>query len=354
MFVASRGHLITMTAPSTLDWTLRRLAHIALVVAGGMTMSQSLGAQRPEPQDTTGRVIVSRNEVRVYFPPQLARARASSVTPRAGGELTTFLWLAQLDGPTTIGLRFRGGFAAESPPSLLSIVRAGRAALCRYNTENSECSSADVAATLENDRIVVSYRDTVEIRQSFGLHPASIRLLVDIPPEMGDLGVFDAAVHYVDPPILLDSAERAIIASERRRREASVNSYSRRIDGGSQGRTLSLVVGDSVDLWVQEYHCGIHLCGTHENMDRGLRDWGRWSLSDTAVAALHRSDHLVEAAGYPPQDRDRARKLVARRPGRTILRVSGVHTAADTMPSRTPLDTIVEREVIVTSPVSRP
>jgi hypothetical protein len=179
-------------------------------------------------------------------------------------------------------------------------------------------------------------------------------LLVNTPPKLGEYGIFAAPVRYIDPPILLDSAERVEVAKEHRRREASINRYGRGIDTWSHGRTLSMVVGDSVDLWVQYHHCLSDVCSTHDFMDREPRDWGRWSLSDSAVATLHRSNRMGEADGFPPNDRDRARKLVALRAGRTVLRVTGVHTAADTMPSLTPLDSILEREIIVTPAVRRP
>src|SRR5512132_1937523 len=99
-----------------------------------------MSAQRPEPLDTAGRVIVSRNEVRVYFPPQPKTPLSSTVTPRAGGEPSSFLWSANLDGATTLGLRFRGNFAPEYAASLVSIVRAGRANFCRQNMVNSRCT----------------------------------------------------------------------------------------------------------------------------------------------------------------------------------------------------------------------
>ena len=113
-------------------------------------------------------------------------------------------------------------------------------------------------------------------------------------------------------------------------------------------------VGDSVNVWVQYYHCLSDLCSEYDFGDREPRDWGRWSLSDSSIATLHRLSAWGEASGYPPNDDDRARKLVALRPGRTMLRISGVRTAADTMPSRTPLDSILEREIIVTPATRRP
>ena len=339
--------MITMVESSRLAWTFRRLPYAALVLLAGVVMSRPLSAQLLEGLETAGRVTVSRNEVRVYFPPP-ATARRSPVTRSVEEAQWLMRWVAYFDTPTRLGFRFSDSSASQSSAPLVSIVRAGRAELCRENMWTQACSSAIVSATLENGSVVLSYRDTAEIKQAFGLHPASVMLLVNIPPDVGESGMFAAPVRYLDPPILLDSAERVAVAKERRRREASINSYSRRIVGGSQDRTLSMAVGDSVDLWVQYSHCLSDVCSTYDFGDREPREWGRWSLSDSSVATLHRSNVLNEGSGFPPNDRDRARKLIARRPGRTIVRVSGVHTAADTMPSFTPLDSILEREIIVT------
>jgi hypothetical protein len=343
-----------MTDPSMLPRRFRSVALLALALLGGAAMSRPLSAQLLEGLDSAGRVIVSRSEVRVYFPPAAGSLRNSSVKPSAGKQQRLMRWGAFFDTPTRLSFTFIDSSAPQSGPPILSIVRAGRANLCRENMVNQDCSSANVAATLENGSIVLSYRDTAEIRQSFGLHPASVMLLVNIPPELGESGMFAAPVRYIDPPIRLDSAERTEVAREHRRREASINSYSRGIDGDSRGRPLSIAVGDSVNLWVQYFHCLSDVCSTYDFGDRESRDWGRWSLSDSSVATLHRSNILDEGSGFPPNDRDRASKLVALRPGRTTIRVTGVHTAADTMPSRTPLDSILEREIIATPARRRP
>jgi hypothetical protein len=344
----------TMVGSSPLAWTFPRLAHVALALLGALPASRPLSAQLLDGLDSAGRVIVSRNEVRVYFPPLPMSVRSSSVTPGIGMQQWRMMWVAYFDTPTRLSFRYIDSSATQLVPSLPSIVRAGRVNLCRENMLNQECSSANASAALENGSVVVSYRDSAEIRQAFGLHPAAVMLLVNLPAQMGDGGIFAAPVQYIDPPIMLDSAERVEVAKEHRRREASINRFGRGIDGGSLGRTLSIAVGDSVNLWVQYYHCLSDLCSTYDFDDRESRDWGRWSLSDSSVATLHRLNGWGEASGYPASDDDRARKLVARRPGRTMLRVSGVHTAADTMPSRTPLDSILEREIVVTQRAGRP
>ena len=344
--------MTTMVESSPPAWTPRRLAHVALVLLGMVPVTRPLSAQLLEGLDTAGRVIVSRNEVRVYFPPLPLTVRSSSVTPGVRREPRQMMWTAQFDGATTVRLWFSDSSTLQ--PSLPSIVRTGRVIFCRENMVNSECSSASLAATLENGSIVLTYRDTAEIRQSFGLHPSAVMLLLNFPWEMGYGGIFAAPARYIDPPIVLDSAQRVAVGKERRRREGRINSFSRVIDGGPQSRTLSMAVGDSVDVLIQYYHCLVDLCGTYDFEDRAPRGWGRWTLTDSSIATLHRMRPWGEAAGYPPNDDDRARKLVARRPGRTMLRISGVHTAADTMPSYTPLDSILEREIIVTPAARRP
>ena len=345
--------MTTMVESSPLRWMLRRLAQLSIGLLGVVSVSRPLPAQLLPGLDTAGRVTASRNEVRVYFPPALT-LRNSAVTPSAGKALRLMMWVAYFDTPTRLSFRYIDSAATGFVPPLASILHVGRVSLCRENIVNSACSSANVSATLENGGIVLSYRDTAEIRQSFGLHPAAVMLLVHVPSEMAENGIFAAPVRYIDPPILLDSAERVAAARERRRREATINSYSRGIDGGPHGRTLSMAVGDSINVAIQYAHCLSDVCSPYDFMDRESRDWGRWSLSDSSVATLHRLNGWGEAAGYPPNDDDRARKLVARRPGRTLLRVSGVRTAADTMPSRTPLDSILEREIIVTPAARSP
>jgi hypothetical protein len=111
-------------------------------------------------------------------------------------------------------------------------------------------------------------------------------------------------------------------------------------------------VGDSTELGIEDYHCHIDLCSSYDNPFAKPHDWGRWSLSDSSVARLR---SLTAAEAFRPGDyaHDGAMMLVAVRPGRLIVRATGVHTSADTMPSHTPLDTILEREIIVTPPVAR-
>ena len=335
-----------------------RASFVVVSLSGTFILASSALAQSAgKDESSKAYAVVNRHEVRVFFPPVPPSTRTPLSTLSAGGVPARIAWLAQLDGiagPTMLGLRFRGNFAPEGPPSLDVVMRAGRADLCREAMMGMECSGANVAATLENGRVVLSYRDSAEIRQLFGFHQDSILLLLDLPPAMGDAGALVVPVRYTDPPIVLDSAERLAVGRERRRREAGINRYERGIAGGPHGLTLSMTVGDSVPVYVQYYHCRVDLCSEYDHLDSEARDWGRWILRDSSVATLHRWNGWAEAAGFPSNDSDRLRMLVALRPGRTTLRVVGVRTAADTMPSLTPLDSILEREIIVTPARRRP
>jgi hypothetical protein len=51
--------------------------------------------------------------------------------------------------------------------------------------------------------------------------------------------------------------------------------------------------------------------------------------------------------------RDQVMTIVGLRPGRTKVRTDGVHTLADSVASISPLDSILERDVIVTPPIGR-
>ena len=331
--------------------SLGRLALVMLSALGAPCLASSVPAQGASNADASNAfVLVNRHEVRVYFAPEPSNAWGRLAIPGDEG-VPRFSWVAMLEGmhgQRILSLRFRGE-PGDVVPSLDSIVRGGRLEFCLRGMMQHECFDADAGAKLENGRIVLSYRDTAEIRQMFGLRPTSIPLLRIVPSAMrGDhTGFLSAPVRYVDPPIRVDSAERAAIARERRRREARINRYYRGIEGGSGDRLLHLAVGDSAMLLIQDYHCFADLCGPHDYLDDGPSEWGRWSLTDSSIVRL-RPLTASEVTGTGYRDaRERMIMIVAMRPGQTTVRATGVRTPADTMPSATRLDSIVEREVVV-------
>jgi hypothetical protein len=185
----------------------------------------------------------------------------------------------------------------------------------------------------------------------FGPRQRTLPIFRSTPEYLGNLLYRSVPVHYVDPPIVVDSAQRVALIAERRRREATINAHYRTIASRSYDRPLWVVVGDSVELGIQDGRCRSDLCGNYDYLDNEPRTWGRWSLSDSSVATLH-SSTLSDAYTQFPYDPGRAMMLMAVRPGRVKVRATGVHTPADTMPSLTPLDSIVEREVLITRPLA--
>ena len=127
---------------------------------------------------------------------------------------------------------------------------------------------------------------------------------------------------------------------------------SRAIAGGTSTALLWLAVGDSTQLGIEEWHCLDDVCGPYHGSKRAPRTWGRWLVTDSSVARLHRlSSKLRDWRFYA--DSERVMTLVAMKAGRTVVRAVGVHSAADSVPSRTGLDSILTREVLVTPAVGR-
>lgn len=128
----------------------------------------------------------------------------------------------------------------------------------------------------------------------------------------------------------------------------------RAITGGTPTALLWLAVGDSTELAIEEWECRTDLCGRYTASNMWARNWGRWSVIDPSIARVHPSVTRPGTAGrlllIP---RERVWTIVAQRPGRTRVRASGVHTLADSVASRIPVDSIVEREVLVTPPIGR-
>jgi hypothetical protein len=297
---------------------------------------------------------VSREEVRVYFPPETSSAWGPGRAE--GGQ--TLRWVALLDGDLgaeRIQFLSRVDSASHSLPSLETIVHEGQRNFCRMQgMEVWHCSSTYVSASLENRRIVLIFRDTLAIKLIFGARPMAVPLSWIGPANLMRSSTTPAPVQYVDPPIVVDAALRAALVGARRRREAAINRYHRQIVGRPKAWQLRLVVGDSLELAIQDFRCHFDLCGAYDNPGNGPRDIGRWSLSDSSIATLHRSRRTrAESNAQLGYDPGPTMILVATRPGRLKVRAVGVHTPADTMPSGTSLDSILEREVVVTRPIAR-
>jgi hypothetical protein len=112
------------------------------------------------------------------------------------------------------------------------------------------------------------------------------------------------------------------------------------------------MVGDSAQLGIEQWECRSDLCGHYFGFSGTPQDWGRWSVDDPRIARLHRSTDRSAFNRFLGH-RDLARIIVALRPGRTRVRAVGVHTFADSVASNAPLDSIIERDLLVTPEIER-
>lgn len=300
-------------------------------------------------------VAVSRHEMRVFFAPDTSRAWGWSA-PSDTTRRRSYSWsvtVEGLDGPRSLSLQVeRRDNRARTFPSLETLVRAGTTRFCQPGMM-VQCFDATVTATVQNRRVVLTYRDSSAIARMFGQRPASVTTLEDAPAMRAPYRLGQAPVRYVDPQLpQLDSAGRRSAALARRAYEASVNLVRRRISVETGGGALSLAVGDSAQLGVEEWHCLEDSCTPFHDRTNAPRDWGRWSLTDTSVARLYRLGRRAKNWRFAA-DSERVMTLVALKPGRTIVRAVGVHTAADSVPSRQPVDSVLQMEVLVTPAIRR-
>jgi len=326
-----------------------------VAVAAGCRAPRSSSLAPAALHADSARIVVSRRELRVEFPVERARAWGWPVdTARPLAVLHEWrVWVSSPDGPVGIGMQtVRRDSAAQYFASLDDVVRAGELVRCRGGMFVTCEPQRGLSAHVAGGRVVVVLRDRATVDSLFGLRPASVRVQhrsADTPYAP----TWTALVSYVAPQI--PAPTPALLAEGARRRrayEASIRRVRRRIVGGeglrdvaASGTTLWLEAGDSVPLFVEEERCTEDVCGG----SRGdVRDSG-WTIADAAIAELReftdRSPPLRRVLGVA--------SLVARRPGRTTLRVRGLHGDADTMPSRQPPPRELAAEVVVIPRVGR-
>ncbi|HET7550675.1 MAG TPA: hypothetical protein VFK04_05250 [Gemmatimonadaceae bacterium] len=301
-------------------------------------------------RDST-RVLVSRRELRVIFPRDTARAWGWSAS-RANDYRPWYSWsigVSGIDGPGNIELRVdRADSSARDFPSLESLVAAGLAQLCEPGMVRY-CTDSRVAAHVDSGRVTLVMRDSARIADLFGLRPGWVWPRRHAPEAQDDFTPDSVRVEYVDPQIPVpDSALLADAARRRRAYEERARWIRRYIDGGTRSDgALWLVVGESTFVRVNEMRCHFDVCGGGGSV---ASDSG-WSVADTSIAQLRalsprdplRTYYRSHPTGY----------LIGRRPGRTTLHVRGLHGAADTMPSHTPVEHALSLDVVVTPRIGR-
>jgi len=310
-------------------------------------------AQSPGATPESTHVTVSRREVRVVFPRDTATAWGFADT-RDSVYFPTYVWgitVDGMDGPRTLRARVdqeRG--EARRWPSLAALVAAARVERCPPGM-GGNCSASGMNASVDDDRVVITLRDSAQIARLFGMRPTSVEARLHRPGERLRLVPDTVHVEYVEPMIPEpDAATRDDASRSRRRYEESVNWVQRYLSGGTGNpwKPMWLVVGDSAAVSVTEWECHHDACwGGQMVLDSS------WTIRDTRIAELRpmRSDSSngeeIIVIG------NTTRYVKALRPGRTVLRVDGVHGVSDTAASSKPPARTLERAIVVTAPMKR-
>jgi hypothetical protein len=211
-----------------------------------------------------------------------------------------------------------------------------------------QCRDVGLRAAVEGRQVALTLRDSATIMQLFGMQPATVNVYRGRPD--GDDRLVNVRVEYVDPRIPVpDSAFRAEAARRHRQYEASVNSVQRWIGAEDEfgESTILIETGDSTVLTLNELHCHFDVCG---GSAVSVGD-SSWTVNDTTIAVLRtprpRSvvGMTVFGSNWP--------YLVGRRAGTTLVRLHGLQLPSDTMPSRNPVSSTLQREVRVLPTLAR-
>jgi hypothetical protein len=296
------------------------------------------------------RVIATREQVRVIFAADTADAWGWPAS-EGNGSAREYEWSISvngLEGARTVLLTVPQRDSAERTfPTLQALVATGETLLCPPGPFVT-CSTDGIRAEVEGRNVVLVIQDTGLVRRLFALRPSFVRVWRNSPDLLPSYALDSAQVEYASPQIPPPTAE--MIADGRlalRRQLAAKTSITRRIaTSGSDWGELWIQDGDSVQLRLQEDRCDYDVC---TGGDLPAPD-AHWSVDDSAVVRLRVAADTGSRRrlSWPP-----ARTLVARRPGRTTLRVTGVHDASDTIASRRPVAANLERTVVVTRRIAR-
>lgn len=268
------------------------------------------GAQEDVPAAVAGTdVRVSRHEATVVFPLETQPAR---------GETASSFWRVYIDD--------------EGPPRSIGFVMepSGRQEARVCFPAPPRCDGTRVRSNVQRGWIALTVRDSAGVAELFGLRPEVVTASV-WRPGMREAARTPVRVTYVDPQLPPpDSAARAAAAEQRRLHIARAHSGARLI---LSERPLWLLVGDSVAAQVRESRCRYDTCMV---TIPAIPD-AQWSVADSSIARVH----LAPSGSFV--------QVFALRPGRTLLRVTGMPVTDDTLYS---LAQEAEREVVVTHPVT--
>ncbi|HEX6750249.1 MAG TPA: hypothetical protein VF092_23350 [Longimicrobium sp.] len=237
--------------------------------------------------------------------------------------------------------------ARRSFPSLAALVAAGDARVC-WPVMMITCDQTPVDADVRGGRVVLTLRDRAAIRRLFGLRPDSTMASVTVPGRPQQATWTTVPITYVAPQLPPpDAALRAEVAAARRLVHAQLNGGGRSIQAEDFSSHLWLTPGDSVVVRIEENRCQGDACSETAT---SFAD-ARWSVDDGSVVRLREI----------PDTASRRRRhvfgkrpvlLTALRPGRTTIRISGLHSDLDTIPIPGRFVPEIAREIVVTGPVA--
>jgi hypothetical protein len=341
---------LTLCVNRSATWKDVRCQPIPVRVAGLATLAPPI-ASTGKRDSLRARVRVSRRELRAEF--HTDDMRGWGWPAGRSGYASRYSWslrVAGMDGPRTLLVileSYEPG--AREFSSLAELIAAARAIHCSDGMLG-DCDISGISATTDGDAVVLVLRDSARIARLFGMRPAFVQAW-EKRPESDRSSSDSVRVEYVEPMLPEpDAAMRADAAQSLRRHEERISRVSRFIDAsGDHGTALWLVVGDSMGVYVNESHCKYDSCyvGAYPSpTDSG------WSVTDPTIARLQ---PLVpdSARGFGLDAYDARWVLKALRPGRTSLRVHGVHSASDSAASARPPQHVLERDVLVTRPIGR-
>ena len=298
------------------------------------------------------RVLASRRELRVLFPRDTARAWGWSELQDRDYR-PSYYWgigIEGMDGPRSLSLHVGRGYreGAHRFRSLEELVSERPPGLCVPGMFE-DCSPEHVTAFVQDDAVVLTLRDSATVARLLALRPAWATVWHGRPELPPTVRIDSVRVEYVDPQVpFADSALRVEAAEARRRYEAGVNTISRYLSGPARsGNEAWMAVGDSATFRVEEMKCHSDVCG---GVYEPLTASG-WRVADTTVVRVRAVPDMGHARrGY---GRSPAVSVIARRTGRTRVRVLGLTGPSDTLPSSRPVPRELEVAVVVTPPVAR-
>jgi hypothetical protein len=312
--------------------------------------ARTLG-QRDVPAVMATRLVVSRREVRAMFPAETARTWGWTPPPKYEYS-PGYEWGVSLDaarGLATLSVTTPRSDSLREFSSVSDVIARGQARVCPG--PGLPCANAG-SAVVENRGVILSVRDTALIARLFALRPAWFRAYRRRPDGSDEIPSDSIRVEYVDPQIPApDSLVRAQARQERRAYEASINWIARgirRTDAPSWTQETWFAVGDSAQLTVRDNRCSHDVCyGESAVLDSG------WTVLDTTIARVLPQSPRPPRANQLIVERSASVTVVGVRPGRTRLRVVGLHGSYDATPLRQPPPRSLEQDIVVTVPVDR-